>query len=206
MNFSSLNPISFFINHFPQLCFHPTFLPSFPYSCMTLRGADLSIHRIFGAYAHLMLDSWYQEMRERYPDVHYLPPLKSPTGVHAVFIYCIPYCMTRGNYESCQLDLSSSPTYYCLQSSPSSFHRIFLQLLFRMDIHSRAKRMHVGKFGAHSNWRSHISRSTAPISNIKIDLGRWLGKAFTIVFRHGFNQFRPCYRWITEDGNLAKFA
>jgi len=114
---------------------------------MTLRGADLSIHRIFGAYAHLMLDSWYQEMRERYPDVHYLPPLKSPTGVHAVFIYCIPYCMTRGNYESCQLDLSSSPTYYYLQSSPSSFHRIFLQLLFRMDMHTTICAQEMGIFG-----------------------------------------------------------
>jgi len=31
MNFSSLNHISFFINHFPQMSFHPTFLPSFPY-------------------------------------------------------------------------------------------------------------------------------------------------------------------------------
>ena len=66
--------------------------------------------------------------------------------------------------------------------------------------------MHVGNFGAHSDWCSHISRSTAPISNINIYSGRRSGREFTIAFWRSFNQFRPCYRRIAKDGNLAKIA
>jgi len=86
-------------------------------------------------------------------------------------------------------------------------HLVFRGLCINTGVlHWGAKRMHVGKFGAHQDSRSHISRSTAPISKIETYIIRCLDRAFTLVFRDSFDKFRACYRQITKDRNIIKIA
>jgi len=99
----------------------------------------------------------------------------------------VPFRRTLSPYKF----LSSNQTFSLTQPTYSNARVVTssrviasrdLSTRHRAYLHWRAKRMHVGKFWTHSDCRPSISRTTIPISNIKIRLGRCLGRAFSVIF------------------------